>query len=370
MTTSTDNPSSLREIDWLMVAVLALCSLGLVMAVSVSGPSVGAMAALKGQGTKLLAGLVAFLCCALVPLERLQRWALPAFVVATALCVVPFVLGLKVKGAYRWIQFGSFSLQPVEIARFLLVITAATLLARSGDLVHTFRRGFLPSIGCAIALAGALVLQPDHGNALIVVCLVATMALVAGVRVLHFMPFALAALVLVLTMSARHGYVHGRLQNFLSIEPGTQVGQSLVAIAAGGATGVGLGEGWMKMGFVSEAQNDFVFAVVAEEFGFLGSLLVLALFTTIGVVGCRLCLQLRDRFRRYLVFGFTLMLCMQAAINLMVVCGWAPAKGIDLPFVSSGGTSLVFCLSAIGLIGNAARSDHARAGVTGNLGGQ
>jgi cell division protein FtsW len=113
----------------------------------------------------------------------------------------------------------------------------------------------------------------------------------------------------------------------------------------------------MKMGFVAEAQNDFVFAVVGEELGYLGSLFVLALFCVLGTVGYRLVLKMRDPFLRWLVCGYSLMLCMQAAINLLVVSGWAPAKGIDLPFVSTGGTSLLFCLGAVGLIGNAARSD-------------
>ena len=112
------------------------------------------------------------------------------------------------------------------------------------------------------------------------------------------------------------------------------------------------------MGFVAEAQNDFVFAVIAEELGFLGSILVLFLYTVIGVVGYRLSCTIRDPFLRYLAFGFALLLCMQAAINLLVVTGWAPAKGIDLPFVSSGGTSLVFCLAAVGMIGSAARADR------------
>ena len=113
----------------------------------------------------------------------------------------------------------------------------------------------------------------------------------------------------------------------------------------------------MKMGFVPEANNDFVFAIVGEELGLVGSIMVLALYGTIGYTGFRLVMDTRDRFCRYLIFGLTLAICMQAAINLLVVTGMAPAKGIDLPFMSSGGTNLVLCLAAVGLIGNAARVD-------------
>jgi cell division protein FtsW len=143
----------------------------------------------------------------------------------------------------------------------------------------------------------------------------------------------------------------------LQIEPGGQVWQSLIAISSGGLLGVGLGNGWMKMGFVPESGNDFVFAIIGEELGFAGSLLVLGLYAAIGVVGVRLVMQMQDPFCRMVVFGLSFALCAQAAINLLVVTGLAPAKGIDLPFLSSGGTSLVFSLGAIGLIGNAARSD-------------
>jgi len=143
----------------------------------------------------------------------------------------------------------------------------------------------------------------------------------------------------------------------MNVSPRSQVGQSLVAIASGGPFGRGLGEGWMKMGFVPEAENDFVFAVVAEELGFVGSLLVLSLYTVLGVMCYRLVCRIGDPFLRLLVCGFALMLLMQASVNLLVVSGWAPAKGIDLPFVSTGGTSLFFCLCAVGLIGNAARTD-------------
>jgi cell division protein FtsW len=140
-------------------------------------------------------------------------------------------------------------------------------------------------------------------------------------------------------------------------ERGGQVFQSLVSISSGGVAGQGLGDGWMKMGFVPEAHNDFIFAVICEELGLIGGLLVLALYATIGVMGLRLVMQCRERFLRSVVFGFTVAICMQASINLLVVTGMAPAKGIDLPFLSSGGTSLVVYLAAVGLIGNAARAD-------------
>lgn len=354
----------LRELDWLMLAVVCLCCLGMVMAVSVLGPDLrtGALQAMKMHGSKLLAGLIAFLLAALTPMHLVRRFALPAFLLAVSLCYAARFVAKPWNGAYRWIQVGSFNFQPVEPARFFLVIALCWMLARAGRDVRTFRRGFLPPMAAAGLLAGGLLTQPDHGSALLVLVLASCLALVAGVRVLHMLPFGLLGLGLFAVRAASHGYVHDRLTGFLDIQPKSQVGQAMIAIASGGLTGRGLGQGWMKMGFVAEAQNDFVFAVVAEELGYLGSLLVLSLFSVIGIVGYRLVRSMHDPFLRLLVCGFSLMLCMQAAVNLMVVSGWAPAKGIDLPFVSTGGTSLMFCLAAVGLIGNAARTDHGGSG--------
>src|SRR5262249_31420797 len=163
-----------------------------------------------------------------------------------------------------------------------------------------------------------LLLQPDHGSALLVLALAGCLALVAGVRLRHFLPWCGAGLVGFAALALRHDYVGNRLLGFLDIRPDSQVGQSLVAIASGGPFGRGLGGGWMKMGFVPEAENDFVFAVVAEEFGYLGALLVLLLYTVLGLMGYRLVCRIRDPFRRYVVCGYALMICAQAAVNLLV----------------------------------------------------
>lgn len=359
----------LRELDWLMLVTVALCCLGLVMAVSVRGSQadVGPMLVMKQQGTKLLVGVVAFLIAALVPMSFVRRAAVPLFLAATACCLLVPLIGAEVKGASRWIRIAGYQFQPVEPARFFMVIAVSWLLARAGTEVGSFRRGFVPAMGCAILLAGALLVQPDHGNALLVLALASCVALVAGVRFLHFLPFALGGLALFAFAATRHEYVRGRLSEFLQTKPDSQVGLGLIAVGSGGVTGRGLGQGWMKMDFVPEAHNDFVFAIVAEEFGFMGSLFVLVAFTAFGLVAYRLVCKVRDPFLRYVVCGYALMVCMQAAANLLVVSGWAPAKGIDLPFVSTGGTSLMFCLAAVGLIGNAARTDRTEAFSNGDL---
>ncbi len=354
-----------RELDWIMLSVVGLCCLGLVMAVSINGTDerIGPMLAMKRQGIELCAAIVGFLVMALAPMPLVRRVALPAFLFFAALCAGARFFAEPWNGAYRWIQVDRFQFQPVEAARFFLVLLTAHVLARPSVELRTFWRGFVPAMTPLLLLVVALFMQPDHGSALICCFMVGVMALVAGVRLLHCMPFGFAGLAGAAWLALRHDYVQGRIAGFLDVAP-YQVRQSLVAIASGGPFGKGLGEGWMKMGFVPEAENDFVFAVVGEELGFAGAMFVLLLYSVLGVMGYRLTCRIRDPFLRYVVFGFVLMLCTQAAVNLLVVSGWAPAKGIDLPFVSTGGTGLVFCLAAVGLIGNAARTDLGGADAT------
>lgn len=348
-----------RELDWLMLAVVCLCCLGLTMAVSVQGvqDEGAAFRAIEDQGAKLVAGLVALLVCGLAPLHMLRRHARPLFGIML-LAVLSTLLFSSAKGAKRWIDLGSITIQPVEAARLVLIILTAALIADSTLRRREFRAGFVRILAPAGLLSGALALQPDLGNALLCMMLGVSMGLAAGVPVRWFFAAALPMIPLLAVAVMARGYAVGRITSFLSDSPPYQVEQSLNAIGSGGLVGVGLGNGWMKLGYVPEARNDFVFAIIGEELGFLGGMFVLGLYTVIGYVGFRLALSMRDPFHRFVIFGCTLALCMQALVNLLVTTGLAPAKGIDLPFVSSGGTNLLAMLGAVGLIGNAARTDR------------
>lgn len=349
-----------RSLDWMVAAVAVLCCLGLVLAVSIGGvkEKVGPVLAMKSHGGKLAVGLVAFLVAAMLPLSLLWKHARMLFLGSAGLVYLARFIGPDRNGAHRWIEIGGrFTFQPIDLARICCVVLVARLIAEHQDELRDFRRGTLRILAPAMILVGGLVLQPDNGNAMFILALCSCMALVAGVRIYHFALVAAAGLVGVIAIALQRPYVIARLTGFLEPEVGGQVYQSKVAIAAGGLTGAGLGNGWMKMGFVPEAHNDFLFAVIGEELGLLGGVLVLGLFGTFAFMGLRLVRCVQDRFLRTLILGLCVALCMQAAINLLVVTGMAPAKGIDLPFLSSGGTSLVTCLAAVGLIGNAARVD-------------
>ncbi len=355
----------LRELDWLMLAVMALCCLGIVMAVSVQSvdPDVGSsLQAMKGQGMKVVFGLFAFVVCAVVPLSLVRRYSWALFAVTVALVFWARLFERDLNGAHRWIWIGRQTFQPVEMARLALIILLAALIGRLGSRISEFREGFGSLMIPTGILALGLALQPDLGNALLATAIAVAMAIAAGVRIRWFLIAGLPILPLAIAAVTQRGYAVGRIVSFLSDNPPEQVQASILAISSGGLTGVGLGDGWMKMGFVPEVQNDFVFAAIGQELGFAGSCFVVALYTLIGIVGYRLVLKLHNPFYRYVVFGCTLAICLQALINLLVTTGMAPAKGIDLPMVSSGGSNLVASLGAIGLIGNAARADLADQG--------
>jgi len=344
-----------RALDVLLAAVALLCGLGLVMAVSIQGPEKGVLLAIKGQGAKLAIALLGFLAFAIVPLHLLRRLAPAGLALGVLLCLTAALFGPESHNARRWLPGGG---QPVEFARFALIVFAAAWVGRAGSDVATFRRGMLPLLGGGGALAAALALQPDMGNALLSLLVAAAIALVAGVRLRWFVLVGLPALAALALCALQLDYVRTRLAAFFGGTPSYQVQQSLLALGSGGLFGTGLGAGVMKLGHVPEANNDFVFAIVGEELGLCGCLAVIAAYLVFGITSLRLMARTLDPFARYLIFGFAFAICVQAAMNLCVVTGVIPPKGIDLPFVSSGGTNLLFCMSAVGLLGNAARAPN------------
>lgn len=355
----TPEPSRLRELDWLMFAVAGLCCVGLVMAVSIqaAGPEGDVLLALKAQGSKVALGVIVFAVCATVPMRWLRRQSVPLFLVGAALVWAATLFGPERNYAHRWLSFAGHSVQPIDFARVLMVVLTAALIAGAGDEIRRFGRGLCVVMAPALILAAALFLQPDNGNALLCVAIAGCMAVTAGVA-LRWIAFGLVLAVPLGTLViGRHGYVLERVSRWWNEDPPYQVAQGLIAMRSGGVAGSGIGQGWRKMGFVPEPHNDFVFTIIGEELGFLGSFVVLASFTLLGVVSFRLARRLSDPFHRYVVFGCGFALCAQAVINMLVATGLAPAKGIDLPFVSAGGTNLVTSLGVVGLIGNAARSD-------------
>ena len=282
-----------------------------------------------------------------------------SMVTTYALVLVPG-LGVTHGGARRWIGFGPFSLQPSEFAKTVVVLYLAHSLARKRDRMGDFTVGVLPHlvvVGVCVLLVAA---QPDFGTAVILVLVLVFMLWGGGARPAHLIGLVLAAAPVVGVALVHAPYRWRRILAFLdpwrySQDIAFQLVQSLIAFGSGGITGVGLGESQQKMFFLPEAHTDFIFSLIGEELGVCGALLVLALFAVVGVRGFRIALRHPDSFGSMLAFGVTLVILLEAVVNVGVVMGLLPTKGLALPFLSYGGSALISTLVQIGILASLSR---------------
>ncbi len=345
--------------------VLFLLLLGAVMIFSTRGPGAaldGGFAAAWGpllqQGVKVTVGVLLFALGASLAPRRLLRHAdlllLLAFVLL-ALVWIPGV-GAKINGARRWFSFGP-GFQPVELARVALIVWLAARLDRIGPGVKDFARGLLPTAAVPGGLAVLLLLQPDFGSALFFVGLSSLLLILAGARVTHFAGMLLVALPILIGYAATSlGHVQRRIEQFLSADLGHQAKQSLLALGSGGLTGVDLGAGMSKLGYLPMVSSDFILAAIGEELGFVGTSLVILAFLLFTILGARVAFAQRSIGTFVLAAGLTLSIAMQAIVNVAVVTAAVPTKGIALPFLSAGGSSLALSLFAVGVLVRLARA--------------
>lgn len=286
-------------------------------------------------------------------------WFLLATIALLALVLVPG-FGLEVNGASRWLGVGQFRIQPSEIAKLAVLLFAADLLARRSEKVHDWRVTLRPVVFVFAVVAALIMAQPNLGTTLILATIVLVVLFVAGVRLKPLAAAAAGGAALASLAAFTAPYRYRRLMAFRDpwsdpLNTGYQTIQSQVGIANGGLLGVGLGEGRAKWGFLPYPHTDFIFAIVGEEFGLLGAVLVVALFVGVGLLGVRTALRAPDAFGMLVATGVTTWILVQAFVNIGAVVGVLPITGVPLPFVSFGGSSLLVTMAAAGLLLNVAR---------------
>jgi cell division protein FtsW len=311
-------------------------------------------------------GAVAFFLASRFDHHRWRRFVPALLGLAFVLLTIVLIpgVGIYVDGARRWLGSGQFRLQPSEIAKFALLVFCADLLARRQHEVGDWRRVLRPVM---VVLGGAAVLvmlEPVLTSLMVITVMVATMLVIGGVRFRHLATVAAGSLGLITIFSLMVPWRRARILSFFggakdSSNTGYQVTQSLLALTRGGWTGVGLGAGRAKWRFLPAAHTDFIFAVIGEELGVLGCALVVGLFAVIAVIGVRTAARAPDRFGTVLAAGATAWIIGQAVFNLGAVVGVLPVTGVPLPFVSFGGTALVFTMLAAGVLVNVARQGRA-----------
>lgn len=348
---------------WLFTVTMLLVFVGLVMVFSASAVMAkdkygSPYAFLLRQLLWAVAGLVAMVVAMRVDYRRYKS---PAVVfslmgLTTLLLISVFFLD-RSHHTHRWIRWGGFSLQPSELAKPVLILFLAYFLEGRTKSMDDWRNTLLPAAAPVLVFLGLIVLQPDLGTAIACSAIAACILFVAEMRMRYF-GYAFGAALLPLYLLIFHvSWRRGRILAFLNPYAdrqgtGFHIIQSLIAVATGGVTGTGLMEGKQKLFYLPEPHTDFIFAVTAEELGLVGAMFVVTLFAIFLWRGMRASWRTEDIFGRYLAVGITSMVVLQAFINISVVLGMMPTKGIPLPLVSYGGSSLFVTLACVGVLLN------------------
>jgi cell division protein FtsW len=371
--TKTPTPPEPQPPDVTLAATLVgLIAFGVVMVYSASAVYANNM---FGDGYHFLVRQTIFATLALVVLWAathadiglLRRSTYPLLLVAVLMMIaVALGFGRSAGGATRWVALGPVNVQPAELAKLAMIMWLAHSLAKKAHRVRTFSIGFLPHVLVAGLLMLLCLAQPDFGSAVMIGLLTFVVLFAAGAKAGYLLGCALLVLPIGYAAIASSPYRMRRIQAFL--EPfehrqgaGYQITESLMSFGSGGWTGVGLGDGRQKLLFLPEAHTDFISAIIGEELGFIGVLLLCAAFVWIVFRGLRAAWRAQDEYAGYLAAGMTLFIGLQAFTNLGVALGLLPTKGLALPFVSYGGSSLLVNAAAAGIILNTSRFGISRA---------
>ncbi len=354
-----------RSPDFLifLITILLLC-IGVVMVFSASAVTAeqrfgDAYHFLKQQMLWVVIGVAAMITAMNIDYFRLKKLALPALIIGVLLLVAVLIpgVGSEVKGAQRSIRMGPIGISPAEMIKLCLVFFMAFSLSQNSEKLKLFVQGLMPYLGVLGLVVLLIMLQPDLGTTIAVSGTIFIMLMAAGARWGHLIGLAGVGIIGVLAMIVLEPYRMRRLTAFLDpwaspLDAGFQTIQSLYALGSGGLFGVGLGRSRQKMFYLPEQHTDFIFSIMGEELGYLGVLLVLSLFFLFLWRGLRTAITCPDAFGSLLAVGITSMIILQAIINIGVVSGSLPVTGITLPFISYGGSSLLFSLTSVGILLN------------------
>jgi cell division protein FtsW len=314
---------------------------------------------LKKQIFFLILGLLVMVLMTRIPYYKLRKLAWPGIAVSVVLLIAIWIppLGIRAGGAIRWLNLGVFSFQVSELAKVALILFLAHHLTTRVNHVREIGKGLLLPFAMTGVIVGLILLQPDFGTTVIIAVITFMMIYLAGGRIVHLMGIAALFLPVAVWLLLHKTYRLTRLMAFLDPwkdprNTGFQIIQSLIAFGSGGAFGVGIGDGMQKLFYLPEPHTDFILSVIAEESGFIGVGLILFLYIVLIVRGFQISLKAPELFGNLLAAGLTMLLALEAFINIAGVMGLIPLKGLALPFLSYGGTSLVMSLIAVGILLN------------------
>ncbi len=312
---------------------------------------------------KVGAGFAFMIFFAFIPYELYKSISKPAIISISVILVITLFVAPNIKGASRWLDLGVFSVQPADIARLLLIIHLAFMLEEKHHLLDNFRHGFLPMFIWVILISSLIIIQPNISTGVLLVLVSFFVMYVGGAKFKHlfYSISAFAAAGFTVTMIFSHS--RNRIISFInSILNGgdinLQVKQALYSLGSGGIFGVGVGNSMQSNLFLPEAYGDFIFAILGEELGFIGVVFVLFSYVVLFIAGILIAKKAKDRFGQLLAFGITISIIVYAFVNVAVTTGLLPTTGLPLPFISYGGTSLLFLCVGVGILINIALSNE------------
>lgn len=344
--------------------ILALLGLAMVMSASSVYSAIrfdSVFHLFNSQFFKVIAGIVFMIVFAFIPYEIYKDFSKPMIILAVLLLIITLVAGHSAKGAERWIPLGPFSFQPADFARVALIIHLAKLIDTKGELLQNYKHGFLYLFIWVILISGLIVLQPNVSTAIIMVVISLAILYVGGANIGHILATSFFCVLAAGVVSLLFAHSRERIFTFFnSMSNGgsinIQVKQATIGLGSGGLFGVGMGHSMQSNLFLPEAYGDFIFAILGEELGFVGSVTVLVGYLVLFVCGILVAKKAKDKFGQLLAFGITFSIIIYAFVNIAVATGLVPTTGLPLPFISYGGTSIVFLCITIGILINIALS--------------
>jgi len=355
---------SVQQRTLLFFIIVVLLSIGIVMIYSTSAIYAqekygDSYYYLKRQALWIVLGLAAFAIAVNTDYHSIRRYSHAFLFMSIALLGLVFTpgIGRTAGGATRWLWLGGVSIQPSEIAKFALILYLADVLARKQRQIDHLWRGIALPLLLSCILLGLVILQPDLGTTVLLALITVIMLFVAGVRLRFLLPLALAALPALYVLVLGSDYRRKRILAFLNpwADPegiGFQIIQSFIALGSGGIAGLGLAQSRQKFYYLPAAHTDFIFSIIGEEMGLIGACGIVTLFVVLLILGMRICWKAPDFYGHLLALGIISLISLQVIINIAVVTGTLPTKGLPLPFISFGGSSMVVNLFAVGVLMN------------------
>jgi cell division protein FtsW len=312
---------------------------------------------LNSHALKILVALVALFLGMTIDYKKYRKLSKIVVIVAILTLIATLALGGETKGATRWLRFGGLGFQPSEFAKFALLFHLSALIAVKGDMIKDFKRGFVPMMVWIGLVSGLVMLQPNFSTGAMIVMLSFIMLFMSRARFTHLFAVGLAALPVIGAYMLSAPYRMERVKSFLLGTAGAaqhnyQLYQGIIGFGNGGILGLGPGESRQRDFFLPESYGDFVFSIVGEEYGFIGTMFIMTVFLVIMLRGFKIAKNARDEFGRMLAVAITCTVTMYALINAGVTLGILPTTGLPMPFVSYGGSSLLFSSFAIGVLLN------------------